>query len=339
MTSGSTVLVGSGKFCYRVEVGWGQLPSGWSYGEAVGVALDSANNVFVFNRGQHPVIVFDSASRFLRSWGEGVFVRPHGITIGPDDFVYCTDDSDHTVRKFTPEGRELLRLGTSGRRSDTGATTVDYRTIRQAAGPFNLPTNVALAGDGSMYVSDGYGNARVHHFDAAGRLIRSWGEPGSGPGQFHLPHGIAVDRDGTVYVADRENSRVQLFSPEGRYLREWRDIARPCQVFVDAGDRVFVAELGYRAGMFSGNKPPAGHAPGGRLSIFDRDGKLQARWGGGDNPCSPGDFFAPHDVKVDLAGCVYVSEVTMSAGGNRGLVPADCHTLQKFIPITKSETE
>ena len=141
-----------------------------------------------------------------------------------------------------------------------------------------------------MYVADGYGNARVHRFDPQGKLIGSWGEPGAGPGQFHVPHGIAIGRDGTVYVADRENCRVQLFDLAGRYLAEWPDIARPCQVCVDAEDRVFVAELGFRAGMFPGNEPPGDHPPGGRLSIFDRHGKLQARWGGGDNPCSPGDF-------------------------------------------------
>ncbi len=337
MGSGDTQL-GSGSLCFRAAIGWGQLPAGWSFVEVAGVATDSAGSVFVFNRGEHPVIVFDRAGRFMRSWGEGLFVRPHGITIGPDDAVYCVDDADHTVRKFAPDGRLLLTLGASGQRSDTGATTVDYRTIHRAAGPFNLPTNLALATDGSIYVADGYGNARVHRFDPQGKLIGSWGEPGAGPGQFHLPHGIAIGRDGTVYVADRENCRVQLFDLAGRYLAEWPDIARPCQVFVDEEDRVFIAELGFRAGMFPGNEPPGDHPPGGRLSVFDRHGKLQARWGGGDNPCSPGDFFAPHDVCVDADGAVYVGEVTMSAGGNRGLVPADCHSLQKFVPLVEPKT-
>jgi DNA-binding beta-propeller fold protein YncE len=303
-----------------------------------GVATDSAGNVFVFNRGEHPVMVLSADGRFLRSWGEGVFGRPHGIAIGPDDSVYCVDDVGHTVRKFTHEGKLLLTLGSSGQASDTGVRDADYRTIERSAGPFNYPTNLALAPSGEMYVSDGYGNARVHRFSADGRLIASWGEPGAGPGQFNLPHGIAVDRHGTVYVADRENSRIQLFTADGRFVAQWTDVARPCQVFVDGHDRVFVAELGFRAGMYSGNQPLPGQTTGGRLSVFSAAGVLQARWGGGDNPCAPGDFFAPHDVTVDGAGNVYVGEVTMSAGGNRGLVPPDCHSLQKFVPRPPQES-
>ena len=314
---------------YEAADHWHRLPAGFSWSEATAVATDSRDRVFVFNRGDRPIVVFNRDGSFLTSWGEGLFTRPHGITIGPDDSLYCTDDSDHTVRKFTPDGKLVLTLGTSGRPSDTGTTSIDYRGIVRAAGPFNYPTNVAVAPGGELYVSDGYGNARIHAFAPDGRLLRSWGEPGDGPGQFRVPHGIAVDRDGTVYVADRENSRVQMFDPEGNYLREWADIARPCQVFI-AGDRVYVAELGYRAGMWPGTTAPTPAATGGRVSVFDREGKLLARWGGGDDPCAAGDFFAPHDVCVDSRGDVYVAEVTRSAGGNRGLVSPDCHSLQKF---------
>ncbi len=331
------VIVGQGDLRYRALVGWGQLPDGWRYLDVVGVATDAAGNALVLNRGGHPVIVFDREGRFLRSWGEDVFVRPHGITIGPDDAIYCVDDFGHAVYKFTPEGELLLTLGEVGRRSDTGATTIDYRTIRQSAGPFNMPTNLALSPSGEIYVADGYGNARVHRFAPDGRLISSWGAPGAGPGEFHVPHGIAVDRHGTVAVADRENSRIQFFTPAGEYLAEWTDIARPCEVFIDAADRVFVAELGYRAGMFPGNAPPPGNPTGGRVSIFNRAGELQARWGGGDDPCAAGDFFAPHDVWVDRFGDLYVSEVTFSAGGNQGMVPPDCPALQKFVRITPEE--
>ena len=332
--SNETVRVGQGAFRYEVALGWPRLPEGWSFGEVPGVATDAAGNVFVFNRGEHPIIVFDREGNFLRSWGEGVFARPHGIFIGPDDAVYCVDDLDHTLRKFTPDGRLLMTLGTSGQFSETGARTVDYRTIRQSAGPFNFPTNLALAASGELYVADGYGNARIHRFSPEGRLLASWGAPGTEPGQFHVPHGIALDAAGTVYVADRENSRLQRFSPEGAFLDQWTEIARPCQVAIDPQQNVFVAELGYRAGMFPGNVPPPGNPPGGRLSIFNSRGELQARWGGGDNPCASGDFFAPHDIWIDRWGDVYLGEVTLSAGGNRGLVSRDCHTLQKFVRIT-----
>lgn len=321
------------QFCessgYEPNDRWAKLPTGWSFIEATAVAVDSQNRMYVFNRGEHPVIAFDRDGTLLHSWGKGLFTRPHGITIAPDDSLFLTDDLGHTVRKFTPDGRLLMTLGTQGQPSDTGSTSIDFRTIRRAAGPFNYPTNVAISPHGDLYISDGYGNARVHHFTADGKLLHSWGAPGSGPGQFHVPHGIAIGGDGTVYVADRENSRIQLFSPDGVYLREWANLARPSQLVIK-GDRFYVVELGYRAGMWPGTKPPTADASGGRVSILDRKGEVQARWGGGENPCSPGDFFAPHDIAVDSHGDIYVAEVTMSAGGNRGLVSPDCHSLQKF---------
>jgi DNA-binding beta-propeller fold protein YncE len=315
---------------YEADACWAKLPPGITWTEVAAVATDSRDRVFVFNRGDHPVLVFDPDGTLLNSWGEGLFVRPHGLTIGPDDAVYCTDDLGHVVYKFDHDGRLLMTLGTKGQPSDTGATSVDFRAIQRAGPPFHYPTNLVIAPGGDLYVTDGYGNARVHVFDAAGRLRFSWGEPGDGPGQFHVPHGIAIDRAGTVYVADRENSRVQLFAPDGTYLSEWTDLARPSQLFIDAAGDVYVAELGYRAGMWPGTTAPYPDAPGGRMSVFDARGNLKARWGGGQDPCAAGDFFAPHDVCVDSRGNVYVAEVVWSAGGNRGLVPTDCHALQKF---------
>jgi DNA-binding beta-propeller fold protein YncE len=340
-TAITEVLVGQGRFRYRALEQWHKLPADWSFVEVAGVATDSSGNAFVFNRGAHPVIVFDAQGNFLRSWGEDIFVRPHGITIGPDDSVYCVDDGGHAVYQCTRAGRVLLTLGTPGTPSDTGAQSVDYRDIKRAAGPFNYPTNLALATNGDLYVTDGYGNARVHRFSADGRLISSWGEPGAGPGQFHVPHGIAIDAEGIVYVADRENSRIQRFSPEGKFISEWSPIARPCQIAIDSEQNILVAELGYRAGMFAGNPLPepaadlmrGGAFTGGRVSIYNLQGELQSRWGGGDNPCAPGDFFAPHDISIDARGDLYVGEVMISAGGNRGLVSPDCHSLQKFVRI------
>lgn len=318
------------QFGYEADDRWAKLPPGLNWREAVGVACDSRDRVFVFNRGEHPVAIFDRDGQFVATWGEGIFKRPHGLFIAPDDSVWCTDDFDHTVRKFTPDGQLLLTLGVSGTPSDTGASSVDFRTIRRSAGPFHYPTNLALSPDGDIYVSDGYGNARIHKFSAGGQLLFSWGEPGSKPGEFHIPHGIAVDQQGTVYVADRENSRIQLFTPNGRFITEWTDVARPCQVFLDAAGKVFVAELGFKAGMWPGTTAPSPDSPGGRLSIFDRSGKLLARWGGGQNPCAAGDFFAPHDLCVDSRGDIYVAEVIWSGGARNGLVSPDCHSLQKF---------
>lgn len=318
-------------FAYKADDCWAKLPDGMRWAEVAAVATDSKDRVFVFHRGPRPVMVFDRDGAFITSWGESCFVRPHGITIDGDDAVYCTDDADHTVKKFTPDGRLLMTLGTSGRPSDTGATCIDFRTVCHAGPPFHFPTNIALAPSGELYVADGYGNACVHHFSPDGKLLTSWGEPGGGPSQFRVPHGIAVDRDGNVFVADRENSRIQIFEPNGAFLTEWTDIARPCQVTFDRAGNVWVAELGYRAGMWPGTLPPSPQATGGRVSVFETDGRVLARFGGGDNPTACGDFFAPHDICIDSRGDVYVAEVVLSAGGNRGLVSPDCHTLQKLV--------
>jgi sugar lactone lactonase YvrE len=332
-TTNPRSIVGSGKFRYQAFDDWAQLPSGWSFVEVVGIAVDARDRVFVFSRSEHPVTIFEPDGRFVGSWGEGVFVRPHGITIAPDDSVWCTDDRDHSVRKFTPDGRLLLTLGTRGKPSDTGIDGIDYRTIKRAGPPFNLPTNLAIAADGSLYVTDGYGNACVHHFSPDGKLLSTWGGPGDGPGKFNLPHGIAIDRNGLIYVADRENSRIQIFTPEGKYVREWTDTARPMQIFFDAHDRAFVCDVGWRAGRFPWQTPPSDPPRGAYASVFDLEGRLLARWGGSDDPCAAGDFFAPHGICVDSQGAVYVGEVVMSAGGNRGLVSPTCHPLQKFVPV------
>lgn len=328
-----TAIVGAPPYRYEVSEHWEKLPEGWSFVEVAGVATSSHDRVYVFNRGEHPVIVFDRKGAFLGAWGEGQFARPHGITIGPDDSLYLVDDLDHTVHKYSPEGERLMTLGTSGSSSDTGATSMDFRSILKASSPFHYPTNLAIGPAGDLYVADGYGNARIHRFTADGRLLHSWGEPGNEPGQFRIPHGIAVDRQGTVYVADRENSRIQLFDPDGKFLTEWPDVARPCQVVIGPEGEVYVAELGYRAGMWPGTTPPTPDATGGRVSVYQSDGTLVSRWGGGANPCTPGDFFAPHDICIDSHGDLYVGEVTMSAGGRIGMVPPGCPSFQKFVRL------
>ena len=322
--------VGAGDFRYQVDESWAKFPAAGSAGEAVAVACDSKDRVHVFLRGPRPVQVFERDGTPVTTWGEGVFARPHGIFIGPDDTVYCTDDFGHRVHVFSADGRLRQTLG-DGQPSDTGATSIDYRTIRHAGPPFNFPTNLALGPTGDLFIADGYGNARVHRFAADGRLLHSWGEPGSGPGQFQVPHGIAVDALGIVYVADRENSRIQLFTDTGIFVAEWIDVARPCQVFIDCAGWVYVAELGFRAGRWPGTGAHQPGETGGRVSIFDRAGVLHARFGGGDHPCEPGDFFAPHGIWVDSHGDIYVAEVTLSAGGRTGAVPGSCHSFQKFV--------
>jgi DNA-binding beta-propeller fold protein YncE len=314
---------------FVLDPSWSLFPA--AEGEAIGVACDSSDRVFVLTRGPLPVHVFDCHGKRLGTWGEGQFKRPHGIAIDRVNRVWCTDDYGHVVRIFSPEGDSIRTLGIPGQPSDTGATTVDYRTIRRASGPFCFPTNVAFDAEGEIFVADGYGNARIHRFDPEGNLRSSWGEPGAGPGQFHVPHGIAVDAAGDIHVADRENSRIQRFTRDGRFVSEQTDVARPCEIAFDAAGFAYVAELGFRAGRWPGTGEAEPGQTGGRVSVFDPVGNLTARWGGGDNPCAPGDFYAPHDLCIDSHGDVYVAEVAWSAGGAVGRIPGHCRTLQKFV--------
>ena len=326
---------GNNRIEYEVLEGWQRLPEGWSFVEVAGVATDSQDRVYAFNRGEHPMIVFDRDGRFLTAWGEGVFANAHGIHVGPDDTIYCADNFDHTVRVFTPDGTLVRTLGEKDAPSDTGFTAWET-PVQRAAGPFNMVTNVALAPDGSLYVSDGYGNARVHKFAADGTLQFSWGEPGSGPGQFRLPHAIAVDRRGTVYVADRENSRIQVFTAAGEYVTEWTHVDRPDDLYIDADENLFVAELGFEFGRMPANMSAAipRHELHARVSVLTLDGEVQTRFGGPD-PAAPGNFYAPHGIWADSRGDLYVGEVTYSAGGKQGLIPLDAHCLQKFVRLKK----
>jgi len=331
MSNAGTTL-GNGKLKYVAVPGWPTLPAGWSFVEVVAIAVDSKDRAFVFCRGEHPVMIFERDGTFVGSWGEGMFTRPHGITIGPSDEVWCVDDMGHAVHKFSPDGKLLLSLGTPGQKSDTGIVGMDFRTITRPGPPFNMPTNLAIAPSGDLYVTDGYGNARVHKFSADGKLLFSWGSAGSGPGEFNLPHGIAIDRRGRVYVADRENSRIQIFTPEGKYLTQWTDTGRPMQICFDSAERAYVCDVGFGAGMFPFLPPVPPPLRGAFVSIFDLEGNLLSRWGGSEDPCAAGDFYAPHGICVDSQGGIYVGEVVMSAGGYKGKVSPTCHSLQKFVP-------
>jgi outer membrane protein assembly factor BamB len=233
------VALGTERYTYEVAEGWGRLPDGWGFKEVAAVGADAKNNVYAFNRGEHPMIVFDSEGNFLRSWGEGVFPRAHGVTMGPDDTIYCTDDGDHTVRKCTLDGKVLWTLGISGQPAPF-----------MSGDPFNRCTHLAIdPQSGDFYVSDGYGNARVHKYSPDGKLLFSWGESGTEPGQFNIAHNICTDKDGWVYVADRENHRIQVFDSNGRFETQWVNMARPCGLYIDQeAELVYVGELGVSIG-------------------------------------------------------------------------------------------
>ena len=302
---------------YRVVGGWGKLPDGWRYVEAAGVAVDRKDNAYVFNRGEHPVIVFDREGRFLHSWGEGQVARAHGITIGPDDSVWLTDDLQHTIRQFTPDGKLLLTIGDPDKPAEL-----------QGGKPFNRPTHVALCPKtGNIYISDGYGNSRVHKYDPKGRHLFSWGEGGTDPGCFNLPHNIATDAEGLVYVADRENHRIQIFDESGGYLAQWNNLHRPCGLFADRkhGGTFYVGEVPTNLAVNA-----AVPNLGARVSILSSKGTLLGRVGGRFYGEKPGEFVAPHGVVTDSRGDLYVAEVAYTFKGKHENPPREIRSLQKF---------
>ena len=322
----------SAKINYSVVEGWEQLPKGWTHRDVAGVAVDGEDRIFLICRGDHPVIIYDRNGNFQRSWGEGEFsYRTHGIYVAPNGTIFCTDDGNHTVRQFTPEGKLLMTMGILNTPSDTGYDGKNITSIKRGGPPFNRPTNVAIGLKGDIYISDGYGNARVHVFSPKGELKRSWGEPGTGPGQFYLPHGIAVDAEGRVFVCDRESDRIQIFSPDGEYLSEWTDTQRPTHLCFDSLGRAYVTELAWYEGDTSQRLGPItkGKERHARMSIFDKNGKVLARWGT-PQATEPGSFAAPHGLALDSKNDLYVSEVTWTFAVSRGRVAEDCHTFQKF---------
>lgn len=285
---------------------WEQLPAGFTHLDCSGVGVDSAGTVFLLTRAQARVLVYDRHGSCVRSWGEELFSKkPHGLTVAPDDTIYVVDEAGHCVRHFAADGTLLRTIGTPGAAAETGYDGASLDTV--AGGPpFNRPTNLAVAPSGDLYVSDGYGNCKIHRFTADGEHVASWGESGDAIGAFRLPHAVVVDEEGVVWVADRENHRIQRFTAEGEPLGQWGDVIRPTSIAFDGTGRVFVAELAQR------------------VSILDRDGNVLARVEAG--------FTAPHDIAVDPDGSLYVAEVTHTF--MRGAAAPGAHTFQKLAPTS-----
>lgn len=284
---------------YRVVHGWPQLPAGEMLGQATGVGVDSKQDVWVFHRAgrewsdtmpaeaidRPTVAVFDGRTgKLLRSWGANEFVMPHGLTVDHEDNIWLTDVGTHQVFKYSPEGRQLMTLG-------------ERRISGSDQTHFNLPTDVAVLRDGSFYVSDGYQNTRVVKFSADGKYQFKWGKKGDGPGEFDLPHGIALDAVGRVYVADRSNARVQIFTPHGKYISEWKGPAfgRPYSVAIAAMNQAVVVD--------GGDQPESGADRSGAV-VVDLEGRPLGNFGRFGN--QDGQFRLAHDVAVDRDGTIYI---------------------------------
>jgi DNA-binding beta-propeller fold protein YncE len=308
-------LLGSGTYVYEELADWARLPAGWSFHEVADVAVDAQDRVYVLSRSAHPLIILDRQGQFVGSWGEGLFVRPHGLTFAPDGTLYCADDEAHCVYHCTADGQLLGTIGTPGQPAP-----------RQSGLPFNRPTKVALdPTSGDLYISDGYGNARVHKFTPQGKSLFSWGEYGTEPGQFNLPHSVCTDREGLVYVADRESHRVQVFDARGQYRGQWPNLHRPCGLCIHDG-LAYVGQLLTHLAV-NADYPHIGAC----VSVHDLSGRLLARLGGAHAGEGPGEFTAPHGLAVDSHGDIYVGEVSWTAYGSRLSSPHEVRCLRKLV--------
>jgi sugar lactone lactonase YvrE len=289
----------SRSFTYEPVTTWEQLPKGMTLHETPGVTVDEDDTVYLLTRNTaNPVIVLTREGEFVRTFGAGTFSdRTHAILAAADGFIYAADDGAHTITKWTREGKLLLTIGTPGQSAP-----------KFSGEPFNRPTDMAVAPDGSIFISDGYGNARIHKYSPDGKHLLAWGTPGIDPGQFMVPHNLALYED-RLYVADREALRVQVFATDGTLLDVWNNVHRPCALTVGPDGNVYVGELNGVALM--DGALGIGH----RVSIFDRSGTLLARYGDPVEGDQPGQFIAPHGIAVDSHGDVYVGEVSYTIRG------------------------
>ena len=272
---------------YRLVEGWAQLPNGVdAWGQTIGVELDDEGNLWVVHRcfstscddGREdvaPVLKYDSSGRLVDSWGEGMFIWPHGFFLDDDGNIWVTDarggdGKGHQVMKFSQDGTLLMTIGTAG-------------VAGEGENTFDGPADVAVAPNGDVFVVDGHGNNRVVKFSKDGEFIMSWGGAGTGPGQFNEPHCLAFDSRGRLFVGDRVNERIQVFDQNGRYLAEWPGIMAS-GMDITPDDVLYVADYQLRLGIVIAN-----------ASDFSEIGFIENAM--------------PEGVTVDRMGNVYAGEV------------------------------
>lgn len=298
---------------YQLVSNWAQYPEGISVGQVSGVGVDSNGDVFVFHRAeriwegeeltldliQSPTIfVLDSETgNLINAFGANLFAMPHGLTIDKNDNIWLTDVGFHQIFKFDKGGNLLMTLGERGISGNDESH-------------FNMPTDVAIASDGSVYVSDGYGNSRIVKFSADGKYITSWGSYGTEAGQFDTPHSIAIDSQNQIYVADRGNARIQVFDENGEYLSQIKNesIGRPWAIRFDDEGNLFVVDGGDQNQFFPDRA---------RILKLDTQGNILASFGSYGE--ESGQFIWPHTIAIGIHGELYIGEV---ATGMR---------IQKFI--------
>lgn len=287
---------------YKVDPSWPQRPAGVGWAAMSGIAVDRSDQVWLFTRADPPVQVYRSDGTYVRGWGQGVIGSAHHIKIGPRGNVWLADVGRHVVRQFTPRGKLLRTLGTP----DEPGNDRDH---------FDRPTDMAITPAGDVFVSDGYGNRRVVHFDRHGKFVKAWGKEGTGPGEFLLPHAIGVDSRGRLYVADRSNVRVQVFDQGGKFLAQWRDLLVPWGITITADDQIWVCGSSPMAWEEGPSQEPAGLGcpPKDQVMMrFDASGRLLQLWTvpkGKDGEEQPGEMNWLHIIALDSKGNIYAGDI------------------------------
>ncbi|MFN3325046.1 MAG: peptidyl-alpha-hydroxyglycine alpha-amidating lyase family protein [Bryobacteraceae bacterium] len=265
------------KLDYAVDPEWPRLPPGWTFEETPGVAVNAQEHVFVFHRGRHSIMEFDKSGNLVRSWGDGVFVRPHGLRFDNEGNLWAADDLGHIVVKMDSLGRVRMVLGRKNNKGETDDT-------------FNRPTDMAFAPNGDFYVSDGYGNSRVVKFDKNGRFVKAWGKKGKGEGEFNLPHAVAVDKRGRVYVGDRENYRMQIFDADGKFIAQWTHVGSPWGIVITDDEQLYMCD-GHNSRILKLS------LSGEILGVLGEPGRL------------PGQLDFVHHMAVGPSRSIYVAEI------------------------------
>jgi hypothetical protein len=284
---------------YAIVPAWPERPPEAKWGETPGIAVDAKDHVWVFTRAEPPVQVYDAEGKFIRAWGDDIIQYAHYIRLDREGNVWVTDLGKHVVLQFTPEGKLLKTLGTPG---EAGCDETHL----------NLPTDMVVMPAGDVFVTDGYGNNRVVHFDKNGKFVKAWGkrERGTDPGEFDLPHSIVADSKGTLYVADRSNARVQVFDQSGKFLAQWKGVMVPWGLWITEKDEIWAC------GSSPMPRPLRGMPfvpPGDQIFVkFDTSGKVLVKWTvpkGRDGKEQPGELNWLHGVALDSRGNLYACDI------------------------------
>lgn len=287
---------------YEVDPTWPKKPAEYVWEAMPGIAVDQQDNIWTFTRSTPPVQVYRPDGTFVRAWGDRDIGSAHHLKIDGDGNVWISDIKLHVVRKFSPGGEILLTIGTPG---EAGCDQTHL----------NMPTDMAISPSGDVFVSDGYGNNRVVHFDSKGKFIKAWGEMGTARGQFSLPHAIAMDRSGKLYVADRNNVRVQIFEQDGKLHDVWDNLIVPWGLYVTADDEIWVCGSSPMPWRDDAKYPgaPLSCPPKDQIVMkFTTSGKVSQLWTipkGEDGRELPGDVNWLHCIAVDSRGNLYLGDI------------------------------